>query len=158
MTAAFGKMAAEAHVLCFCRWDSESAFMQEIESCGYEVKGSLIWVKDNHGSGDLSGAFAPKHERIIHAVKGRPVLYERHADVFEAPKASSDIHPTAKPVCLLSRLIECTTVEGQLVADFFAGAGSTLIAASKLGRDWFGCEIEESYYKAARAALGGVDE
>jgi site-specific DNA-methyltransferase (adenine-specific) len=158
MTAVFEKMAAESHVLCFCRWDSEAAFMQEIESRGYDVKGSLIWVKDNHGSGDLSGSFAPKHERIIHAVKGKPVLYERHADVFEAPKASSDVHPTAKPVCLLSRLIECTTVEGQLVADFFAGAGSTLIAASKLGRDWFGCEINDEYHKAAKAALGGSDE
>jgi site-specific DNA-methyltransferase (adenine-specific) len=155
MTAVFEKMAAESHVLCFCRWDSEAAFIQEIESRGYEVKGSLIWVKDSHGSGDLSGAFAPKHERIVHAVKGKPVLYERHADVFEAPKASSDIHPTAKPVCLLSRLIECTTVEGQLVADFFAGAGSTLAAANKLGRDWFGCEINEGYYKSAKSSLGG---
>ncbi len=154
----YGKLATNAHVLCFCRFDSEATFAASMRIAGLKVKGSCIWVKDNHGSGDLAGGFAPKHERIIHAVKGSPVLYERHPDVFSYRKCSSTDHPTEKPIDLLSKLIECTTVEGHLVVDVFAGVASTLVAAKGLSRKWFGCEINSSYYQIGRKRLGMQDE
>jgi len=148
------KLAASAHILCFCRFDSESAFSAAIRLAGLKVKGSCIWVKDNHGSGDLVGGFAPKHERIIHAVKGSPVLYERHPDVFEFSKCLSSDHPTEKPIDLLCKLIQCTTVEGHLVADVFAGIASSCVAAKSLSRKWFGCEINPDYYSIGCKRLG----
>jgi site-specific DNA-methyltransferase (adenine-specific) len=155
VNALLPKLCKDAHVLVFCRWDSDGAFQAALRNCGLTVKSSLIWVKDNHGAGDLKGGFAPKHERIIHAVKGTPSLFVREPDVLECAKVATDIHPTEKPVDLLARLIEATTVEGQFVFDPFGGVASTLVAAKRCGRKWAGCEISEEYHKEGAQRLGG---
>jgi site-specific DNA-methyltransferase (adenine-specific) len=59
------------------------------------------------------------------------------------------LHPTQKPVALMSALIELTTKPGQIVLDPFAGSGSTLVAAQSLGRSFLGIEIDVEH--AARA-------
>ena len=50
-------------------------------------------------------------------------------------------YPTQKPLSLLSRIIEMTTNKNDLILDFFAGSGTSLIAAENLGRRWIGCDI-----------------
>lgn len=140
------KLADDAHTFIFCHWSNEQQIRDMAESCGLKVRGSLIWVKNNRGMGDPKTTFAPRHERIIHAVKGSPVLFSRPDDVLFADKCNSDKHPTEKPVALLSQLIEATTTKGELVADPFGGVASTLAAAKELGRKFWGCELNEQYY------------
>ena len=62
-------------------------------------------------------------------------------------------HPTQKPVDLMGVLIEQSTLPGEVVLDCFAGSGSTLVAAEKLGRAWIGCELEPAYVKVAQARV-----
>ncbi len=50
-------------------------------------------------------------------------------------------YPTQKPEGLLRRIIESSSDENSLVADFFCGSGTTLAVAEKLGRRWIGCDI-----------------
>jgi DNA modification methylase len=140
------KLKESAHVFCFCHWSNEAEIRAAIEAAGYTVRGSLIWVKNNAGMGDPKTTFAPKHERIIHAVKGSPVLFSRPADVLEADRCNSDRHPTEKPVALLKQLIAPTTTEHELIADPFAGVASTLVAAKEMNRAFFGCEVDEGYF------------
>lgn len=153
LVAMVQKMAADSHALIFTDWRNERDLADAAVAAGLRLKGSLVWVKNNHGSGDLSGAFAPKHERIIHAVKGKPALVDRKPDVFEVAKPATDRHPTEKPVELLQQLIEATTVNGELVADPFAGVASTLVAAKNCGRRFWGCELNESYHQSGRSRL-----
>jgi len=49
-------------------------------------------------------------------------------------------YPTQKPVDLLKRIISISTDEGDLVADFFCGSGTTLAAGEELGRKWIGVD------------------
>ncbi|AFZ50599.1 site-specific DNA-methyltransferase [Dactylococcopsis salina] len=51
---------------------------------------------------------------------------------------SSEIvgYPTQKPEALLERIIKASSNEGDLVADFFVGSGTTASVAEKLGRKW----------------------
>lgn len=54
-------------------------------------------------------------------------------------------HATPKPLALCERGIKSSSKEGDVVADFFLGSGSTLIAAEKLGRTCFGLELDPGY-------------
>lgn len=47
-------------------------------------------------------------------------------------------YPTEKPIELLDRIIEASSNPGDLVLDCYAGSGTTLAAASNLGRRWIG--------------------
>ncbi|MHA1391124.1 MAG: DNA methyltransferase [Promethearchaeota archaeon] len=51
--------------------------------------------------------------------------------------------PTQKHHDLLERIIKLGSNEGDLVADFFCGSGTTLLAADKLNRRWIGSDISE---------------
>ena len=147
VSAFMPKLAENAHVFAFTSWRNEEAMRTALADAGLLVRGSLVWVKNNTGMGDPKTTFAPKHERIIHAVKGSPILFEREADVLEFDRVNTDRHPTEKPVDLLARLIEITTVKGQRIADPFGGVGSTCEAAESLGRNYWGCEINEEYWR-----------
>lgn len=58
-------------------------------------------------------------------------------------------HPTAKPVALVAdALIDCSA-RGDIVLDQFAGSGTTIIAAEKVGRIGFGMEYEPGYVDVA---------
>ena len=50
-------------------------------------------------------------------------------------------YPTQKPEALLERIIKASSNEGDLVADFFCGCGTTVAAAQKLNRKWIGVDI-----------------
>jgi site-specific DNA-methyltransferase (adenine-specific)/adenine-specific DNA-methyltransferase len=49
-------------------------------------------------------------------------------------------YPTQKPESLLSRIIKASSTQGDLVVDVFAGSGTTLAVAEKLGRRWIGID------------------
>ena len=51
--------------------------------------------------------------------------------------------PTQKHHDLLERIVKIGSNEGDLVADFFCGSGTTLLAADKLNRRWIGSDISE---------------
>ena len=158
LRALYPKLRDDAHILCFCHWRTESVIRDAIVRAGYEIRGSLIWVKDQYGPGDLKGSFAPKHERIIHAVKGSPILFQREADVLEFPRITAkNVHPAEKPVELLARLIEATTVEGDTVADPFAGVASTLVAAKRNKRLYWGSEIVPEYFREGEKRIAAED-
>jgi site-specific DNA-methyltransferase (adenine-specific)/adenine-specific DNA-methyltransferase len=50
-------------------------------------------------------------------------------------------YPTQKPLALLERLVLLFSRPGDLVADFFMGTGTTLVAAATHGRKWLGCDV-----------------
>jgi site-specific DNA-methyltransferase (adenine-specific) len=151
--ATLPKLNDNAHVLCFCHWKVEHLVIEIMEGLGLAVRGSLIWYKNNAGMGDPFTTFAPQHERIIHAVKGSPILFNRKPDVFEANKVRTTYHPTEKPVSLLKDLIECTTTEGELVMDMFGGVASTHFAAKQCGRAYWGTEKVEKFYRRGKERL-----
>lgn len=59
------------------------------------------------------------------------------------------LHPTAKPIELLSYLIRTYSNEGDLVLDNFAGSGSTCIAAIKENRKFIGMEMDNHFFGVA---------
>jgi site-specific DNA-methyltransferase (adenine-specific) len=67
----------------------------------------------------------------------RSVIYERSCHGYAQ-------NETQKPESLVSHLIEYSTNVGDVIIDFFAGSGTTLAVAAKLGRGAIGVELRES--------------
>jgi len=65
-------------------------------------------------------------------------------------------YPTQKPEALLDRIIKASSNEGDLVADFFVGSGTTLAVAEKLGRKWIGSDLGKFAIHTTRKRMIGV--
>lgn len=63
------------------------------------------------------------------------------------------VHPAQKPVAMLKKLIEASTVKGELILDPFCGSGQTLVAAQELGRRSVGIECETEHFMTAVTEL-----
>jgi adenine-specific DNA-methyltransferase len=66
--------------------------------------------------------------------------------------------PTQKPEALLQRIMQAASSEGDLVADFFCGSGTTLSVAEKLNRRWIGCDLGRWGIHTTRKRLLGIKE
>ena len=65
-------------------------------------------------------------------------------------------YPTQKPEKLLERIIKASSNEGDLVADFFCGSGTTAAVAEKLGRKWITTDLGRFAIHTTRKRLIGV--
>lgn len=125
------------------------------------VRQLIIWDKgETPGMGDLSLPWGPSHEDI-YALGKTGFRGKREGSVIRvktlgAMSLARPDHPTPKPVGLMELLLNKTT---GVIADPFAGSGSTLVAARNLGRPAIGVEIEERYCEitAKRLAQGVFD-
>ena len=74
---------------------------------------------------------------------------------FQTTTRSSEYtgYPTQKPEKLLERIILSSSNEGDIVADFFCGSGTTLIVASNLNRNWIGTDINPNAIKLTKQRL-----
>ncbi len=62
-------------------------------------------------------------------------------------------YPTQKPEALLERIVNASSNEGDLIADFFVGSGTTLSVAEKMGRKWIGTDLGRFGVHASRKRM-----
>ena len=75
----------------------------------------------------------------------------------QIPTAQERInYPTQKPEALLERIIKASSNEGDLVADFFCGSGTTTAVAEKLGRKWIATDLGKFAIHTTRKRMIGV--
>lgn len=80
--------------------------------------------------------------------------FSRVAGTF---KERQGFHGCQMPEQLLGRIVRASSNEGDTVLDPFAGSGTTLAVAKKLGRHWLGFELSTDYVKYATERIEGVD-
>jgi site-specific DNA-methyltransferase (adenine-specific) len=122
--------------------------MMSIERAGWQLKHTLVWVKNNHVLGRCDYHY--KHEPVFYGWKqdGTHEFFGSSSCVttlnFDRP-SKSDLHPTMKPVALCAFLMQNNSREGGKVLDLFLGSGTTLIAAEQTNRKCFGMELDPYY-------------
>jgi DNA modification methylase len=119
----------------------------------------LIWHKAGRKPGIAPAPWFPNDEEVYLVGSGwvgsppRGTVITTTEQRDRAPREVG--HPTPKPLDLMGALIERCPPGS--VADPFAGSGSTLVAAKRLGRKAIGVELEERYCEiAARRLAQGV--
>jgi site-specific DNA-methyltransferase (adenine-specific) len=145
-------------VYCFCSWHNVDIFKKAFEKY-FKLKNIIVWVKNNHGSGDLKASYAPKHEFILYGNKGRRTFYgKRMEDVIFANKTKNENHPTEKPIDLLEQFINNSTEKNAVVFDGFMGSGSTGVACVNTNRDFIDIELDENYFNIAKKRIEEAKE
>jgi DNA modification methylase len=119
-------------------------------------------VKDTGGQGSL---YRSQHELVFVFKNGKDKhrnniqlgQYGRYrTNVWQYPRVNSSgktnseaafttLHPTVKPVSLVSDAILDCTARGDIVLDPFLGSGTTVIAAERVGRICYGIELSPAY-------------
>lgn len=123
--------------------------LQAVRDAGFALKHQLIWNKNNHVLGRCDYNY--KHEPIIYGwkIKGTHSFEGNgkfKTSVWDIPKPQrNDLHPTMKPIELISECLKDNSRKGDLVIDLFGGSGSTLIACEELNRKCNMMEYDAHY-------------
>lgn len=113
------------------------------------------------GAGEITVTGAPPNKgkklRHIHLKAGQPAFLTALTDTDSAWEVSRDnghgkdaqLHPNQKPVALARKAIANSTLEGQIVVDFYDGSGSLIIAAEQLKRIAYAIDLDPLYVDVA---------
>lgn len=132
------------HAYMFCDWRSWAAIWEASKRAKMSPKNMLVWDK---GGGGLGSSYANTFELLAFFAKlpkqttmkggaetGQRMVNRPNILRFAKPSGAERLHNAAKPVELVQELIANSTNEGDCVVDMFGGSGSTLIAATAMGR------------------------
>ncbi len=138
---------ARKAVFSFCRWNN----LHEVPM----PKSFICWCKNNWTAGDLEHEYGRMWEGILFYPQENHLFKRRLPDVINYDRVSSDklMHPTEKPVGLISWLITNNSNEGDIILDPFLGSGTTAIACIKTNRRYIGMEIDPTYFEIAKKRI-----
>jgi site-specific DNA-methyltransferase (adenine-specific)/adenine-specific DNA-methyltransferase len=129
------------------RWQYMATFSDEkLEQM--QSEGLIRWPE---------GSKNPEYKQYLNSLVGIP-MNNLWADIFHVnPMANEGLgYPTQKPEALLERVIKTSSNEGDLVADFFVGSGTTAAVAERLGRKWIATDLGKFAVHTTRKRLIGV--
>lgn len=136
---------------------------------GFKILNCITWVKTNPPPNLSCRYFTHSAEYILWARKNskNPHFYNyelmkeinggtQMRDVWNLPsiakwEKSCGKHPTQKPLCVLSRIIQASTKEEAWILDPFTGSSTTGIAANLLGRHFLGIDINDEFLQISKA-------
>lgn len=119
----YGWKPGEKHSWYGNRKNTTTITMADLEDLKSKNKSELIqWIEENCCKDELETT----------------VFYEKKP-------VKSELHPTMKPIKLIARQIQNSSVENDRVLDLFGGSGTTLIACEQLHRKCFTMEYDPHY-------------
>ena len=118
---------------------------------------SNLLVSDNCLNKNENSTDSPSRYFDLDAwAKHRGFLIVPKADINEREKNINDetnVHPTVKPIKLMSYLIELGCPPDGIVLDPFVGSGTTCVAGKIMGRKYIGIELDEGYFILANKKI-----
>lgn len=160
LTEGFRLSKPRANLLIFCDIDLFPWLKSTAQNMGWTpFRRPLIWQKSESEGLAPWGGSGPRitTEFIFYATKGARAMTSSPVDWFNFKRVPRHerLHAAEKPVELLSRLIELTTLPGEVVLDPCCGSGSTLIACRETKRRGIGIERDQDYFTTAMANVHG---
>ncbi len=125
----------------------------------YRLMGRGIVGSPIKSARDVSPEWESTHPELVYRHYLREGTYAVdywNIDIINQVAKERIGYPTQKPEALLERIIKASSNEGDLVADFFCGSGTTAAVAEKLGRKWITCDLGRFAIHTTRKRLIGV--
>jgi DNA modification methylase len=99
-----------------------------------------VWDKEKQA---LVNAKDPVTGKVLYQESTERTLDDvwRLSMLQPADRTENVRYETQKPLTVAERIISAASNEDDLVADFFCGSGTALVAAENLGRHWLGCDL-----------------
>lgn len=154
LTEAFRYSKPMANIFVFGDIDNFPFFKTTAANLGWvPFRRPLIWQKSPSEGMAPWGGSGPRitTEFLFYATKGQRGMIASPIDVFDDRRVPRNIriHGAEKPVDLMKKLIECTTMPGDLVLDPCMGSGSSIVACRELRRSGIGIEKSREYFDHA---------
>ncbi len=168
-------LKTEAALYCCYASKTHREFEDALNKNGFQVRNQIIWVKlvASMGWGDYRWKHEPllychqegaslgfygdrkqyttwdeekTDEELLKMVKAM-IKHEENGNstVWRFGRESNYVHPTQKPVDLITRALYNSSQRGELVVDLFGGSGSTLIACEKANRRCYSMEMDPRF-------------
>jgi DNA modification methylase len=148
----FRVLRRDSFCVSFYGWHQADKFIAAWREAGFRLTGHLTFPKQYPSTERF---LRYHHENAYLLMKSNPPQpAQRIPDVIEWKYSGNRLHPTQKPLCVLTPLIQCFSRCGDLVLDPFCGSGSTLLAAKLQGRRFIGIELGSQYCEVATDRLG----
>lgn len=140
-----------AFCVSFYGWHKADLFIAAWRAAGFRLVGHLVFRK--HYASKV-GFLRCEHEMAYLLAKGDVVPPARPLpDVLDWTYSGNRLHPTQKPVHVLTPLISAFCPPSGLVLDPFCGSGSTLVAARDLGCRYLGIELDANHHATAQRRM-----
>jgi len=102
---------------------------------------------------DERGRYMMSRGRRYYLRGGKPLDSVWNIPAIAATSTERVGWPAQKPLALLERVVRVWSHPGHIVADFFAGSGTTAVAAQRLGRSFIACDDAPAAIELARSRL-----
>ena len=167
MDAVFGKAAFRNEVIwAYQRWTGATKHFQRMHDAVlfYANQGADFTVlkepysrKSKHSAARVSEV---REGRLEQSYTGDTSRRKAMRDVWEISYLNSQAkertgYPTQKPLALLRRIIEASSVNGDIVLDPFCGCATACIAAEQRGRQWVGIDISPKAADLVKSRMHG---
>lgn len=143
----FRVLKQDSLAVSFYGWSKTDLFFEAWKAAGFRIVGHITFPKRYTSTTRL---MRYQHEGAYLLAKGNPAQPTHIiGDVVEFAYSGNKLHPTQKPISVLTPLIESFCPPRGIVMDPFAGSGSTCVAARSVGRSFIGMEIDPVHHEVS---------
>lgn len=154
----YSKLKDNTHCYIFTNSLNLNHILTQSQQCGFKLHNILVWEKNNCTP---SQYYMKNCEYVLFLRKGKAKWINNIGDSKTVHRFNnvigSKLHPTEKPIDLLSFYILNSSSKNDVVLDPFTGSGSTGVASIKNNRNFIGIEIDKSYFSIAKNRLDNLD-
>lgn len=143
-------------ILFFAKDKTHMFFNKQFNEYSEEYIEKRFVHEDEKGRYRLQGS--DNRKQYLFESKGKAITSVWNIPDINVMALERSDYPTQKPEALIERIIKASTNEGDVVADFFMGSGTTQVVAQKLGRRWIGCDINKGAIQTATKRLNQIIE
>ena len=147
-------MKSGSHIYLMCNFKNLRDLMNQTDEVGFKHINLLVWEKNNCTPSQF---YMKNCEYVLFLRKGSSKYINNIGESKTVHKFNNilgnKVHPTEKPVDLMTFYVENSSNIGDTVLDMFMGSGSTGVACINTNRKFIGVELDDNYFDIAEKRI-----